>query len=82
MANVNLKTALQDWNGCEWVESVPERMHGTPVLVNSRMPADGVIENFDEGMSVDELVEDYGLDEPAVVGVLRFARRLEQAHAA
>jgi len=28
------------------------------------------------------LVEDYGLEEAAVVGVLRFARRLKQANAA
>jgi uncharacterized protein (DUF433 family) len=82
MADPNLKTDLMDWNNCAWVESVPERMHGTPVLLRSRMPADGVLENFDEGMTVDELVEDYGLEKDAVVGVLQFAGRLKQATAA
>ena len=82
MGDPNLVTELHDWNGCEWVESVPERMHGTPVVVNSRMPADGVVENFDEGMSIDELVDDYGLDKTAVLGILQFARRMERANAA
>ena len=43
-----------DWTGCKWVESVPERMHGVPVLINTRMQADGVVENFDAGLSAEK----------------------------
>jgi len=82
MNDPNLKTEMMDWNGCSWVESVPDRMHGTPVLLHSRMPADGVLENFDEGMTIDELVDDYGIDKAAVTGVLQFSGRLKQATAA
>ncbi len=82
MPNPELKTELMDWNGCAWVESVPERMHGVPVLLETRMPADGVLENFDDGMSITELVEDYGLQKDAVLGVLHFAGRSVQASAA
>jgi uncharacterized protein (DUF433 family) len=82
MSDQDLQADLMDWNGCAWVESVPDRMHGTPVLLRTRMPADGIIENYDEGVAVDELVEDYGIDKDAVLGVLEFSGRLKQATAA
>jgi uncharacterized protein (DUF433 family) len=71
-----------DWTGCEWVESVPERMHGVPVLVGTRMQADGVLENFDAGLSVKEICYHFFLDEDAVRGVLGFAQRLQMADVA
>ncbi len=71
-----------DWTGCEWVESVPERMHGTPVLVDTRMDADGVVLNFDEGMTVEELADEFGVDAAKVRGVLEFAGRLSTRNAA
>ncbi len=71
-----------DWTGCEWVESVSERMHGVPVLVGTRMQADGVLENFDAGLSVEEICYHFFLDEDAVRGVLGFAQRLQMADAA
>jgi uncharacterized protein (DUF433 family) len=81
MYNEELKTELFDWNGCKWVESVPTRVHGTPVVINSRMPADGVLVNFDEGMTIEELME-YGISREEIIGILEFAGRLRKAHAA
>jgi uncharacterized protein (DUF433 family) len=77
-----MKTEHFNWTDCPWVESVPERMHGAPVLKGTRMDADGVLLNFDDGMSVDELIEDYGLEEEKVRGVLSFAGRLGISKAA
>jgi uncharacterized protein (DUF433 family) len=77
-----MKTKVFDWTGCSWVESVAERMHGTPVLIGTRMDADGVVLNFDGGMTIDELIEDYGLDEDKVRGILSFAGRLSVPKAA
>jgi uncharacterized protein (DUF433 family) len=71
-----------DWTGCKWVESVPGKMSGVPVLIRSRMPADGVLENFDDGMTAAEIAEDYELDIETVEGALAFARRLEHSSAA
>ncbi len=65
-----------DWTGCKWVESVPDRMHGTPVLIDTRMDADGVVLNFDDGMSVEEISEEFGLEPAMVLGVLEFAGRV------
>ncbi len=71
-----------DWTGCAWVESVPDRLSGTPVVVNSRMQADGVVENFDDGLSVEEICYHFFLDEDAVRGILGFAGKLQAADAA
>ncbi len=62
-----------DWSGCKWVESVPDRMSGTPVLRNTRVDADGLLHNFDDGLSVEELIEEFGLAEESVRGMLEFA---------
>ncbi len=71
-----------NWTKCKWVEVVPERMHGAPVLLNTRMQADGVLENFDAGLSVEEICYHFFLDEDAVRGVLGFAGRLQVSDAA
>jgi uncharacterized protein (DUF433 family) len=47
----SLKTPLMDWSGCAWVESVEGRLSGVPVVMGTRMQADGVLENFDDGLS-------------------------------
>ena len=64
-----------DWSGCDVVESVPDRLSGTPVLRNTRMPADGVVANFDDGISAEEIADDFMLNLEDVRSVLRFARR-------
>jgi uncharacterized protein (DUF433 family) len=76
------KDETMDWTGCEWVESVPGRLDGTPVLLDTRMQADGVLENFDDGLSIEEICYHFFLDEDAVRGALRFAGRLTAADAA
>ncbi len=70
-----------DWTGCEWVERVPERMGGVPVVVGSRVQADSVTENFDGGVSVEEISEMFGLKENDVRAVLAFAGRLKEVAA-
>ncbi len=78
----NVITKRMDWTGCVWVESIPGRMHGTPVVLNSRMDADGVLLNADEGMSAEEIAEEFGSPVEAVMGVLEFARRSDRRTAA
>lgn len=75
-------SARIDWTGCPWVEAVPARMSGVPVLLKTRMQADGVVENFDDGLSVEEICYHFFLDEDAVRGVLAYAGRLTAADAA
>lgn len=71
-----------DWTGCKWVEQVPERLGGVPVVVDSRMQADGVLENFDGGVTPAQIADYFDLELEKVEGVLLFAGRLKRSAAA
>ena len=55
-----------DWQGCEAVQF-------DPTVEDMRMGADSALDNFEDGMTVDEIVESYGLNRPAVETILAFA---------
>ncbi len=40
-----------DWSKCPEVEIKPEVMSGTPVVKGTRVPADAIVENANEGLS-------------------------------
>lgn len=65
-----------DWSQCLAVERVPEKVTGTWVLRNTRMPVAAVSENLEEGVTIDELVElYYGLTLDHVKAVLALTAR-------
>jgi uncharacterized protein (DUF433 family) len=47
--------ANPDWSGCPWVEIIPGKVSGAPLLRNTRLPVDAIIGNYDafreEGLS-------------------------------
>jgi hypothetical protein len=49
--------ATIDWSDCPWVEVVPGKVSGAPLLKNTRLPVDAIIGNYDafrdEGLSPD-----------------------------
>lgn len=61
-----------DWTGCDAVQVVPGRMSGVPILRETRMPAQTIIDNLDAGMTPEEIAETWGLD---LQQVLLAARR-------
>ncbi len=63
-----------DWSGCEYVERVPGRLGGAPVVRNSRVRADTLIECIELGESVEQIADNYELDIEDVRAVLRFAQ--------
>jgi uncharacterized protein (DUF433 family) len=62
-----------DWHGCDAVRFDPEKLGGRATVGNTRMDADGILDNFEDGLSVDEIVESYGVDRQAVEKILAFA---------
>jgi uncharacterized protein (DUF433 family) len=62
-----------DWTRCPVVESDPEKLGGTPILKGSRMPADGIVENFRDGMPADEIAEVFELPTIGVRLLLKYA---------
>jgi uncharacterized protein (DUF433 family) len=44
-----------DWSQCDDVESVPGKMSGTWVVKGTRIPAQAVIDNADDGYSAEQM---------------------------
>ena len=57
---------LIDWTGYSMVEQNPMKLSGTPILKGSRMPAQGIIENYMSGYSPDEVAELFDLPKGGV----------------
>jgi uncharacterized protein (DUF433 family) len=64
--------ATLDWSQCSAVESVPDRRSGAWVFKGTRTPISAVFENI-EDMSVDELIDEFGVSREQVHAVLAFA---------
>lgn len=76
---VRIMAAL-DWSQCPAVESIPGKRSGAWVFKVSRMPVTAVFENLQD-MSVDELIEEFGVTRAQVQAVLEFAAHSADAPA-
>jgi uncharacterized protein (DUF433 family) len=74
MAQLQDKAAL-DWTDCPLVEVVPGKVSGVPILRGTRVQADSVVENFENGSPVEEISENFAIPEATVREVLAFAAR-------
>jgi uncharacterized protein (DUF433 family) len=61
-----------DWSQCPAVESIPGKRSGAWVFRGTRTPVSTVFENLQD-MSVEELVEEFGVTRDQVQAVLQFA---------
>ena len=62
-----------NWAGCEQVEIVPGKVSGAPILKNSRVTADAILESYDLGESVEQIAFSFGIEPVQIRQVLRFA---------
>ena len=46
-----------DWKHCPIVETVPGRLAGAPVLKNTRLPVDAILNNYDDGLEPEQIAE-------------------------
>jgi uncharacterized protein (DUF433 family) len=69
-----------DWSECPFVEIKPGVQSGAPVLRGTRMPANAIIDNFDYGMSVSEIAEQFELPPDRVETILKYAQSHRVAH--
>jgi uncharacterized protein (DUF433 family) len=70
--------ATLDWSQCAAVESIPGKRSGAWVFRGTRTPVSTVFENL-EDMSVDELIEEFGVTREQVQAVLEFAAHSAEA---
>jgi uncharacterized protein (DUF433 family) len=64
-----------DWSQCPGVESIPGKLSGACVFRNTRMPVKLVFENLEDGMTIDEITQQYDVTREQVKTVIDFAAR-------
>jgi uncharacterized protein (DUF433 family) len=67
--------ASLDWSQCPAVESIPDKVSGAWVFVDTRTPVSIVFENLEDGMTIDEVVEQFPATREQVRAVLEVAAR-------
>lgn len=67
--------AALDWSECPTVESVPGKVGGAWVFKGTRTPVAVVFENLEDGMTIDEVMEQFSVTREQVKAVLEFAAR-------
>jgi len=69
-----------DWSGCPLVEAKPGVQSGAPVLRGTRLPASAIVDNFDYGLSVPEIAEQFEVPLDRVEAILAYAKSHRVAH--
>lgn len=64
-----------DWSQCPAVESIPGKVSGAWVLVDTRMPVSVIFENLEYGATIEEIIENYNVTREEIQAVLEFAAR-------
>ena len=69
-----------DWSECPLVETKQGMQGGAPVLRGTRMPVEAIVDNFDYGVSVSEIAEQFELPPDCVEAIVAYAQSQRVAH--
>jgi uncharacterized protein (DUF433 family) len=68
-----------DWTKCAAVESVPGKVSGAWVFRGTRLPVATIFENLEDGLSIEEIMEQFDVTREQVTAALDFAARSLEA---
>jgi uncharacterized protein (DUF433 family) len=66
---------MLDWSQCSAVESIPGKLSGAWVFKDTRTPVSIVFENLEDGMTIEEIMEQYPVTREQIGAALEFAAR-------
>lgn len=69
-----------DWSECPLVETKTGVQSGAPVLRGTRMPVGAIVANFDYGVSIDEIAEQFQIAAPQIAAIVAYAQNHRVAH--
>jgi len=69
------ESVVIDWSDCPRVEVNPEKVSGVPILKHTRVQADSIVENFEDGSTVEGIADDFDIPEDIVRELLAYAAR-------
>lgn len=64
-----------DWSACTAVESVPGKVSGAWVFRGTRLPVATIFENLEDGLTIEEIMEQFDVTREQINAVLEFAAR-------
>ena len=64
-----------DWSQCPAVESVAGKVSGAWVFKGTRLPVATIFENLEDGLTIEELMEQFDVTREQINAVLEFAAR-------
>ena len=67
--------AALDWSQCPAVESIPGKVSGAWVFKGTRTPVSVVFENLEDGLTIDEVMDQFPITREQIKAVLEFAAR-------
>lgn len=79
MAQLQESPAIMDWTDCPLVEVIPGKVSGVPLVKGTRMPADGIVSNFQTGSPVEEISENFDIPESSIRALLSYAAKQNPA---
>jgi uncharacterized protein (DUF433 family) len=62
-----------DWSECTLVEIDPQRVGGRPVLKGTRMPVEDILANYEYGVSIAEISEQFRIGPTTIQDLLSYA---------
>ena len=68
-----------DWSTCPAVESIPGKVSGAWVFRGTRLPVATIFENLEDGLTVEEIMEQFDVTREQINAVLDFAARSLEA---
>ncbi|HVH70787.1 MAG TPA: DUF433 domain-containing protein [Candidatus Dormibacteraeota bacterium] len=68
-----------DWSACPAVESIPGKVSGAWVFRGTRLPVATIFENLEDGLTVEEIMEQFDVTREQINAVLDFAARSLEA---
>jgi uncharacterized protein (DUF433 family) len=69
-----------DWSECPLVEAKPGVQSGAPVLRGTRTPVSAIVDNFEYGVSVAEIAEQFEVAPDCIAAILTYAKSHRIAH--
>jgi len=69
-----------DWSECPLVEVKPDVHSGATVLRGTRMPVSAIVDNFEYGVSVAEIAEQFEISPDRIEAILSYAKSHRIAH--
>ncbi len=64
-----------DWSDCPMVEVNPRKVSGAPIPKGTRVQADSIVENHEDGEPVEDIAENFGIPQETIRSLLAYAAK-------